>query len=115
MRALVTVQPCCCLSEVPEILAGLEADRVAGRDRDLDTGLGIASDPALAALDLKNAEAPQLDAVSRAEPGTHGFDDRLHRRRGLGARNRCETDHEVDDVGFDHFLPSGLLPAIISP
>src|SRR5450830_1533003 len=100
--------------QVSQALAGLEADRVSGGNRHFDAGLGIAADPALAALDLKDAETPQLDPVPRAESGAHGFDDRLHRRRRFGARYRCKTDDKVDDVRFDHF-PSGPLAIIISP
>src|SRR6266498_4013005 len=46
-----------CLGQLAEVLARLESDRVAGRDGHLDSGLGIASDAALATLDLEDAEA----------------------------------------------------------
>src|SRR5262249_40193409 len=73
-------------NEFAELFARLETDRVSGRDRDLDAGLRIAADASLAPLDLEDAEAAQLDAVSGAERGTHRFDDRFDRCGGLGAR-----------------------------
>src|SRR5262245_968583 len=100
--------------QLAELLSGLETDRVAGRDRDFDARLGIAPDSALASLDLEDAEAAQLDAVPGAQRGAHGLDHGLDRGGGLGARDRSQIDDEVDDVRFDHVLPSGTLPIIIS-
>src|SRR6478672_7289738 len=54
------------LLEVAQVFSRLEANRVAGRNRDLDSRLGVASDAALAALDLEDPEAPQLDAIARS-------------------------------------------------
>src|SRR5689334_21255029 len=62
-------------SEVLEVLAGLETDGLAGRDRDLDAGLGIAADALLAVAHLEDAEPAELDALALAECVLHGVDD----------------------------------------
>jgi hypothetical protein len=101
------VDSTCCCSKVREDPAslsfpGLEADRVPGRDRDLDPRFRIAAYSALAPLHLEDSEAAQLYAIARAEGRAHGLDDRFHGRGGLGARDLREINHAVDDVGFDH-------------
>src|SRR6202044_2112947 len=58
-------------SEILEVLAGFEAHGLAGRDRDLDAGLGIASDAFLAVAHLEDAESPQLDAFAVAQGALH--------------------------------------------
>src|SRR6185436_13742435 len=88
--------------QIAEIFAWLETDGVAGRNRNFDAGLGIAADPALAALDLENSETTELDAIAGPERRTHRFDDCFDRGRGLRARDLREVHHAVDDVGFDH-------------
>src|SRR3954453_228978 len=70
-------------SEILEVLARLEADRLAGRDRHLDAGLGVAADALLAVADLEDAEAPELDALAVAERALHGFDDDVDGLRRL--------------------------------
>src|SRR5689334_21497665 len=47
-----------------ELFAGLEANRLAGRNRNLGSGTGIPADSRLPRLDGKDAKAPQLDPVS---------------------------------------------------
>src|SRR6266851_4403470 len=69
------------LRQIPQLLAGLESDGVAGRDGDLDARLGVPADATLPALDLKDAKPPQLDPVPRAQRGAHGFDHCLDRGR----------------------------------
>src|SRR5215472_9950042 len=47
------------LTQVLEVLAGLESDRPTGRDSDFLACSGIASDSALAGFHLKDPEAPE--------------------------------------------------------
>src|ERR1700730_3780422 len=102
------------LRQISQVLAVLESNRVSGRNRDLDAGLGISADPPLAALDLKHAESTQLDAIAGAERRTHRLDDRFHGGGGLGPRDLGEVDHAIHDVGFDH-SSSGVDRIILLP
>ena len=49
--------------EVLEFLAWLEANRLARRDVDLNSGLRVATDSPLAVAHLEDAETPKLDAL----------------------------------------------------
>src|SRR5947199_5238562 len=89
-------------SEILEVLARLEADRLAGRDRHLDTGLGIAADALLAVADLEDAEAAELDALAVAERALHGFDDGIDGLRRLHPGHIRDFRDAVDDVRLDH-------------
>jgi hypothetical protein len=73
------------LIEDLEVFAGLEADGFARGDGDLGAGARVAADAGLAGLDSEDAEAAELDAVSFAEGGLHGFKDAVHGGLGLGA------------------------------
>src|SRR5512142_1743587 len=88
--------------QIPQILAGLESNRVAGRDGHLDARLGVPADAALPALDLEDAETAKLDPVAGSQSGPHRLDHRLDSGRRLRTRNVREVDHEIDDVRFDH-------------
>src|SRR5436305_4723020 len=89
-------------SEVFEVLARLEADRLAGGDRHLDAGLGVAADALLAVADLEDAEAAKLDALAVAERGLHGFDDGIDGLRRLHPGHIRDFRDAVDDVRLDH-------------
>src|SRR4051794_16798057 len=89
-------------SEILEVLARLEADRLAGRDRHLDAGLGIAADALLAVADLEDAEAPELDPLAVAERALHGFDDGVDGLRRLDPGHIRKLSDAVDDVRLDH-------------
>src|SRR5438552_10630192 len=69
------------LQKVAKLFAGLEADRVSGRDLHFDACLRIAPDPLLALLDLEHAEAAQLDALAARQCVAQSFDDRIDRLR----------------------------------
>src|SRR5205823_2362761 len=90
------------LAQVLEVLAGLEADRAAGRDLDLLARPRVAADAALAGLDLEDAEAAQLDALSAHHRVLHGFEDGLDRRLRLDLRDVRGLGDLVDDVHLDH-------------
>src|ERR1700681_1282041 len=89
-------------SEILQVLAGLEADRLAGGDGHLDAGLGIASHALLAVADLEDAEAAKLDALAVAESDLHGLDDGVDGLRRLHPGNVCDFRDAVDDVRLDH-------------
>src|SRR5688572_15976607 len=95
-------------SELLELLAGLEADRLARGDGDLDAGLRVAPDALLAVAHLEHAEAAQLDALAGGQRLFHGVDDGVHRHRRLDARHGGVLSDEVDDVGLDHACSEGV-------
>ncbi len=90
------------LSQISEILAGLEANGLAGRNPHLGAGAGIAADPLLARLDLEDPEAAKLDPLPPAHRFLHGVQDRLHGHHGLDPGDVGRPGHVVDDVGLDH-------------
>src|SRR5687767_811007 len=57
--------------DVLEILAGLEADRPAGRDADFLAGSWVTADPPLPRLHLEHAEAAQLDPFAALHRKAH--------------------------------------------
>src|SRR5678815_68411 len=98
------------LGEVLEILAGLEPDGPSWWNPDLPAGAGVSADALLPGLDLKDAKASQLDALSAAHRLLHGIQDGLHGDYGLHARDIGRPGDLVDDVGLDHPAPpSGPL------
>src|SRR5258705_11978523 len=89
-------------SEILQVLAGLEAHRLAGGDGHLDTGLGISSHALFAVADLKDSEAAKLDALAIAERDLHSLDDGVDGLRRLHPGYVCDFRDAVDDVRLDH-------------
>src|SRR5947209_11562391 len=90
------------VSEILQVLAGLEADRLAGGDGHLDAGLGIAPHALLAVAHLEDAEAAQLDPLAVAEGVLHGLDDGVDGLRRLHPGYVRDFRDAVDDVRLDH-------------
>src|SRR5512143_1553072 len=91
------------VGEIAQLLAGLEADREAGRDLDfLGWPLRVAADPLLPRLDEENAEPAQLDPLAARQRLAHDVDDRLDRERRLLAGHGGRFRDAVDDVVLDH-------------
>jgi gamma-glutamylcyclotransferase (GGCT)/AIG2-like uncharacterized protein YtfP len=84
-----------------QLLARLETNCLARRNRDLCASARIAADPGLARTNVENPKAPKLDPFTPAESALHafkhGFDGHLRFRFG-DARS---IDYFVDDVQFD--------------
>src|SRR5207245_6896094 len=82
------------LSQITQVLAGLEADGLAWRDADFRAGPGVAADPFFSRLDLEDTEATQLDPFAAAHRLLHGVKDRLH------------GDHRLDagDIGVFRYI-----------
>jgi hypothetical protein len=101
--------------QIPQMLAGFEAHRLARGDDHFDAGLGVAADAALAVAHLEDAETAQLDALTAAEGGLHRVEDRLDGLRGERARDVRYLGYTVNEVSLDHFsrrseAPSGEGP-----
>src|SRR5438093_3173960 len=90
------------LPQVPQVLAGLEADRLPRRDAHLGAGPGITTDSLLARFDLEDAEAAQLDPLAPAHRLFHGVQDRFDGNHRLDARDIGVFGHIIDDIGLDH-------------
>src|ERR1051325_9052236 len=71
------------LAEVLQVLARLEADRAAGRDLHFLARPRVASDAALAGLDLEDTEAPELDPLPAHHGVLHRLEDGFDRHFGL--------------------------------
>src|SRR6185503_6676295 len=87
-----------------QLFAGLEADRLAGRDRHLDARLRVAPDAALAIAHLEDAEAAQLDPLAARQRVLDRVEDGVDRFGRLDARDVARVGDAVDDVRFDHRL-----------
>src|SRR5215203_2200515 len=90
------------VSEILQILARLESDRLAGGDRHLDPGLGVAPHALLAVAHLKDSEAAELDALAIAERIFHGVDDGIHGLGGFHPGYVRDLRNAVYDIRLDH-------------
>src|SRR5687768_7028120 len=89
-------------SDVLELFPGLEAHRLAGRDRHFHAGLGVTAHALLALPDLEDPETAQLDPLAGAKGVLHRVDDRVDRQGRLHPRDFRQLGHAVDDVSLDH-------------
>ena len=86
-----------------EVLAGLEADGLAGCDGDLRAGAWIPSDAGLAGFDGEYAEAAEFDAVAGFQGLLHGFKDGVYCGLGLGPWKSGALNDALDKVLFDQW------------
>jgi hypothetical protein len=84
------------LAERLEVLAGLEANRLAGGDGDLGTRARISSDAGFARLDGKDTEAAELDTVAAAQSVLHRFKNGVHGGFCLGAWKAGAFNYPLD-------------------
>src|SRR5208283_642803 len=90
-----------------QFFAGLEADRLTGRNRDFSAGARVASDAGLAGADIEHAKASQLNAMAVRQRLLHALKDSFHRQLGLGLGDAGSSYHFVDDVELNHGRPPG--------
>ena len=95
-----------------KFLAWLEANGLAGSDRDLGAGARISPNPGLSRLDRKDTEAAELDAVSFDERPFHAFEDGVDSRFGLGTWQSGAFNNPLDQVLLNHLSmdPSLWIP-----
>jgi hypothetical protein len=84
------------LVERLEILAGLEANRLAGGDGDLGTCARIASYTGFAGLDGEDAEAAQLDTIAVAQSVLHRFKNSVHGGLCLRPWKACAFNYPLN-------------------
>src|SRR5260370_3497230 len=89
-----------------QLLAGLKAYGLAGRNGDLGASAWIAANPGFARPHVENAEASQLDALSVRKSSLHAFENCFDGHFGLRLRNARLVYHFVDDVELDQGVPS---------
>ena len=95
-----------------EFFTGLEANCLAGGDRDFSAGAGIATDPGLSRLDGEDTEASQFDAIALHQRSLHAFEDGVNSRFGFGAWQSGAFDNPLYQVLLNHLSedPSLWIP-----
>ena len=93
-----------------QLFAGLEADSLSGRDGDLGSGTGIASDAGLAWLYGEDAESAQLNAVALAKRLFHGLEDGIDGGFRLDAGKPGSFDNSLDEILLDQVGSPSLVP-----
>lgn len=83
-----------------EFFTRLKADRLAGGNGHFGAGARIASNSCLARAHVENAEAPQLDAVTRGEGLFQAFKHRVHSGFRFIARQARSFDDVMNNVLF---------------
>jgi hypothetical protein len=86
-----------------QLLARLEAHRLAGSDADLGAGAGIAADTGFAGADTEDAESAQFNAFAGGESLFETLEDRIHRSFRLGAGEAGTLNYMMDDVLFNQW------------
>lgn len=81
-----------------QFLAGLKANRFAGRNRHLGAGARIAPDAGLTWPYGKNAKAAQLNALALLQGMLQRFKDGLHRRLAFVAGQTSPLNYMMDNV-----------------
>lgn len=89
-----------------KLFARLKADGFPGWNADFCACSRIAPDSGFAGTDVKDTEAPQLDAIALRERFLHALKDRLHGHLSLGLSDPSLVYDFVDDVEFDHKIRS---------
>ena len=100
-----------------KFLARLEADGFAGSDVDLSAGAGIAADAGFAGADAEDAESAQLNALACRQSLFEAFEDRVHCRFSLRARQARALDHVVNNILLDqwtHLAQDELVDAYLT-
>src|SRR5512138_1064068 len=92
------------LTDVLQVLAGLEPNCAPGWDANLFTRPGVAADAALAGLYLEHAEAAELNPVASLHRHPHRIEHRVDGYLGLDLGNVSDFRNLVDDVDLDHPL-----------
>src|SRR5687768_13256525 len=97
------------LPDVLQFLAGLEANRAAGRDAHFLAGPRVAADAALARLHLKDAKATQLNTFAALHRVTHGFEHSIDGQLGFDLGDIGHARDFVDDIDLDHCVRSAFI------
>jgi hypothetical protein len=86
-----------------QILAGLEAYGLSGRDIDFGTGAGVSPDAGLARFYREDAEASQLNPIIGLEGIFHAIEDGVNRLFRFRLANTRPLDDLIHKIEFDHW------------
>ena len=84
-----------------QLLARLETNCLARRNRDFGASARIAADPGLARTNVENAEAPKLDPFTPAECALHAFEHGFNGHLRFRFGDARSIDYFVNDIQFD--------------
>src|SRR6185295_10531285 len=84
-----------------QLLAGLEANRLAGGNRDLRAGARVPADARLAGTHVEDAEAAQFNTFTAAEGALHAFENGFDGHLRFGLSYASAINNFVDNVQFD--------------
>jgi hypothetical protein len=85
-----------------EFFAGLEADRLAGCNRNFGAGPWVAADAGLARLNGKDTEATEFNAVARDKSLFHALEDGIDSRLCFRPRKAGAFNHPLYKILLDH-------------
>lgn len=90
------------LHEFLELFPGHKLDGFGGLDFDFFAGLGVHSNPGLAAGNLEGAETDQLNGFGFFDPGLDAVDHGIHSPLGVGLAGSEVFLHRYDEFNFVH-------------
>src|ERR1700690_3234272 len=106
MRAAIPVSPSYARDRVSvdglQLLARLEAYRLAWRNGNLGASTRIAPDAGLTGPDVEHAKPAQFNAITLGERPLHAPEHSFHGQFGLGFSDSGLVHHFIDDVELDH-------------
>ncbi len=89
--------------ESVQFLTRFEANGFAWRNVHFSAGAGIAADAGFAGADAEDAESAKFDALACCQSLLEAFEDRVHRRFSLGARQARALDHVMNNILLDQW------------
>src|SRR4030095_6550624 len=92
------------LTDILQVLAGLETDRAPGRDANFLTSSRVTADATLARFHLEHTETAQLDPVASLHRHAHRIEHRINSYLGLDLGDVGDLRNLVNDVDLDHPL-----------
>jgi len=98
-----------------QFLAGLEADRLAGRNGYFRAGTRVTSDASFARTHIENTESAKLDALTLRQRPLHAFENGFHGHLGFGFGNTGFIDDFVDDIELNQSVIRPLRLKALSP
>jgi hypothetical protein len=93
------------LLQLLKLFAGLEANRLAWRDRHLRACTRVSSNPGLSGTNVEDAEAAKFYTLALRQRVLHAFENSLDSHLRFGFRDACPVDDFIDDVELDQCLP----------
>jgi hypothetical protein len=93
-----------------QILAGLEAHGLSGRNIHFRSRSGIPADPRLAGFDGKDAKAAKFNPIVGFQSVFHAVKNGIDGLFGFCLTDARSLDNLIDKIQFDHWQPPSSLP-----